>query len=329
MKKVLITGINGFVGSHLAEALLGTVEEVWGTALGSRENISHLEGRIKVVEQNLLDRDGTADVVERVGADAVFHLAAIVNPVTSMENPEETLGTNIRATMNLFDAVCRATPQARVLNVSTGEVYGDPRDGTLPLKETAELRPLTPYALSKATQDLMGHTYWRRRNLCVIRCRPFSIIGPRQSIDFVAAAFARQIVEIELGVQRSRVMKVGNMDAERDFLDVRDVVAAYAILMLSGEADRVYNVCSGKPTSIWKILDVLLLKSKTSIELDEDPSKVRSRDTFSVYGDNSALTELGWSPRYRIDEALGDVFTYWHERVKKEKKEKAKKKGGG
>lgn len=316
MKRLLITGINSFVGSHLADLLAGKVE-LWGTTWGSRDNLTQHAVDANLIEQDLLDGKGVKSVVKEVGADSVIHLSTFVTAAAFTECPGDAHRDNIAAATNIFDAVLEHTPDARLLNVGTGEVYGEPGADSLPIKETAPHNPLSHFAVSKATQDMLAHMYWKRRGLQVIRCHPFNLIGARQNPTFVASAFAKQIIEIEREVQRSRVMKVGNMDAERDFLDVRDAALAFAMILAKGTPDTVYNVCSAEPTNISKILDVLLGKSKASIELVEDEGLVRARDTYRVYGDNTRLTSLGWTQRYSVYDALGEVYNYWEGKIKK------------
>ena len=178
------------------------------------------------------------------------------------------------------------------------------------------MKPLTPYAVSKIAQDFLAYQYWRSRGLKTVRCRQFNHFGPRQSEAFVSADFAKQIAEIEAGVRAEKIIRVGNLGAEKDFLDVRDVVAAYEVLADRGECGAVYNICSGRAVKIQRILDILVSFSTEKIEVAQDARKMRRADTRVLYGDASRLRSLGWTPRYGLEEGLEDLLDYWRERVK-------------
>ncbi|MDO8425946.1 MAG: GDP-mannose 4,6-dehydratase, partial [Deltaproteobacteria bacterium] len=235
MDKILITGVAGFVGSHLAERL-GKRGELWGTHLDDNlRNISGVKG-LNLIKCDLLDAKAVREVIEKVRPRKVFHLAAQSVPSVSFTNPAETLKVNIFSTLNLFEAMIESAPDALILNVGSGDEYGDVEEKDLPLKETAPLRPINPYAVSKVAQDLLAFQYWKSKGLKAVRCRPFNHFGPRQSDVFVTAAFAKQIAEIEAGIKKDKVINTGNLEASKDFLDVRDVVSAYELLIDKGES---------------------------------------------------------------------------------------------
>ncbi|MFQ5736864.1 MAG: GDP-mannose 4,6-dehydratase [Thermodesulfobacteriota bacterium] len=318
MHRVLITGIAGFVGSHLAESLCKKAE-VWGTYIG--DDLSNLEGveGLNLVECDLLDNDKVRSLVSEVRPERVFHLAAQSIPSVSFSNPARTLQVNIFATLNLFEAIVDLAPGATVLNIGSGDEYGEVDPALLPVKETAELKPINPYAVSKVTQDLLAFQYNKSKGLKAVRCRPFNHYGPRQSEIFVCSAFARQVAEIEAGIQKERLIKVGNLDAAKDFLYVGDVVRAYELLMDRGEYGSVYNVCSGHAVKIRSIVEALISFSGEKIDFAQDSDRKRPTDTVALYGDPSRLSSLGWSPAWGLEDGLRELLDYWRKRVGTEK----------
>jgi len=314
VRKVLITGIAGFAGSHLAERLIGRFE-VSGTVIDDNvRNLSGLSG-LDLVKCDLLDRGAVEGLIARLKPDFIFHLAAQSMPSFSFGHPAETLSTNIFSTLNIFEATVNSSPETAILNIGSGDEYGDVRQESLPVNETAELRPLNPYAVSKVTQDLLAFQYWKSRGLKVVRARPFNHFGARQAESFVAAEFAKQIAEIEAGIKKNKALKVGNLDAVKDFLDVRDVVAAYELLVHKGNYGEVYNICSGRAISIRQMAEKLISLSSEKIEIEQDTSRKRPTDTVAMYGDASRLKSLGWEQRYTLEESIKALLDYWRGRV--------------
>ncbi len=315
----MITGIAGFVGSHMATELSGKAE-VWGTHLdGDISNLDGIDG-INLLKCDLLDAGRVREVLNEVRPDVIVHLAAQSVPAHSVSSPAPTLNTNIFSTLNILESAAQACPDSVILNVGSCEEYGDIRPGTVPLSETAELRPTNPYAVSKVAQDMLGFQYWKSRGLKVVRCRPFNHYGPRQSPVFVASSFARQIAEIEAGIKTERVMRVGNLGATRDFLYVKDAVSAYCLLSEKGVYGETYNICSGVPLMIREIAHTLLSLSKVKIEIIEDSALVRASETMVVYGDAAKLKALGWSPRCSLAEGMGALLDFWRARCAQNRK---------
>ncbi|HEY4707268.1 MAG TPA: GDP-mannose 4,6-dehydratase [Thermodesulfobacteriota bacterium] len=316
MPKALITGIAGFAGSHLVERLNGRFE-ISGTVIdGNSGNLSGFTG-LDLVRCDLLDRAAVEGLIARLKPDFIFHLAAQSMPSFSFGHPAETLHTNIFSTLNIFEAVVSSSPETVVLNIGSGDEYGDAAKESLPVNEKAELRPLNPYAVSKVTQDLLAFQYWKSKGLKVVRARPFNHFGARQAESYVAAEFAKQIAQIEAGIKKEKTLKVGNLDAAKDFLDVRDVVAAYELLVQKGAYGEVYNVASGRPVSIRELSEKLIALSTERIEIAQDPSKKRATDVEALYGDATKLKSLGWSQRYTLDESLEALLEYWRARVRR------------
>lgn len=316
MRKALITGIAGFAGSHLAERLAGRFE-VWGTVIdGNTSNLSGIDG-LHLVKCDLLESGAVEGLVGRLRPDLIFHLAAQSMPWLSFSHPAETLRTNIFSTLSLFEAAINVSPDTVILNVGSGDEYGEAFDDGLPVDEKAELRPLNPYAVSKVTQDLLAFQYWKSKGLKAVRARPFNHFGPRQADNYVASEFARQIAEIEAGKREGKALMAGNLEAKKDFLDVRDVVAAYELLVEKGTFGEVYNICSGRATSIREILEILISFSPEGIEIMQDSSKRRLTDATVIYGDASRLKSLGWAPAHTLEEGLKSLLDYWRDRVRR------------
>jgi len=312
--RALITGISGFVGSHLAEYLLEATEwEVAGTVFGPYGNIANLCGELELYPAELSRLDVVTFILEQAQPDAIFHLAAQPLVSTSRRDPWGTLETNIRMQLSILEGVAQVRPDCRVLVVGSSEEYGQVLPEELPVDEDTPLRPMNPYALSKVAQDLMGLQYHLAQQLHVVRVRPFNHIGPRQRLGFVAADFSSQIAAAELGLQRP-VMAVGNLDARRDFSDVRDVVRAYVALITQGTPGQVYNVGAGESHSVQEILDTLLGMSRVPIEIRPDPDRMRPSDTPDIVCDATRIRELcGWRATIPLAQSLQDVLEYWRQ----------------
>ncbi len=315
--KALITGISGFVGSHLAEYLLKTEEwEVAGTVFGPYSNIADLCGQLELYPAELSRLDVMSFILEQAQPDVIFHLAAQPLVSASRRDPWGTLETNIRMQLNVLEGVARINSGCRVLVVGSSEEYGLVSPADLPIDEDTPLRPLSPYALSKVVQDLMGLQYHLTHRLHVVRVRPFNHIGPRQRVGFVAPDFASQIAAAELGLQPP-VLEVGNLAARRDFSDVRDVIRAYVILITHGEPGQVYNVGSGESHSVQELLETLLAMSQVTIEVRQDPERMRPSDVPDIICDATRIRErTGWRTTIPFEQSLHDVLEYWREEMR-------------
>ncbi len=314
--RALITGVAGFVGGHLAEAILAKPEwEVWGAIIAESDRANVIAG-VQTLTTDLREPEQARVLVETARPDAVFHLAAQAFVPLSWADPWGTYETNIRSQLNLLEALNRLNPAARVLVVSSNEVYGYARAEDLPLSENAPLRPNSPYSVSKLAQDFMGLQYFLDRQLPIIRVRPFNHIGPRQNERFVAPSFAKQIVEIERGL-REPVLRLGNMAAQRDFSDVRDIVRAYILTIEKGEPGEVYNIGSGQAHSVREMLDLMLAHSPVRIKEEIDPAKFRLSDTPISFSDPTKFKrQTGWEPRFSFEQTCVDILNDWRERIK-------------
>jgi GDP-4-dehydro-6-deoxy-D-mannose reductase len=314
--RALITGINGFVGGHLAEHLLALGGwELCGLARQAAGRQPHT-GDIQVIVADLSELDQVVAVLERAQPEVIFHLAGQSNVPRSFENPAATLTTNILGQLHLFQAVLRLRLNPLLLIVGSNEIYGQVEPEDLPLTEATPLRPVNPYAVSKATQDLLAYQYHISHRLRTIRLRPFNHIGPRQSEQFVVSAFAAQIARIEAD-QQAPVIRVGNLTAERDFTDVRDMVRAYALAAQHGQVPLAYNIGSGRSVSIRWLLDTLLTFSACDIAVEPDPARMRPSDVPRVVSDSRRFHEhTGWAPQIALEQTLFDVLEYWRVRVR-------------
>ena len=314
MLRVLITGVTGFAGSHLADYLLtrGDCELFGFQRWRSRtENIEHLRGRITMVECDMRDAFSTRDALGQIRPDYVFHLAAQSFVPTSWSAPTESLVTNVVGQLNLFEAIRKLGLRCRIQIACSSEEYGLVQPSELPIRETNALRPLSPYAVSKVAQDMLAYQYWMSWRLESVRTRGFNHEGPRRGPVFVASDFAKQIADIEKGV-RAPVVNVGNLEATRDFTDVRDMVRAYWLALEKCEAGEAYNLCSGRGWTIRQVLDLLLGMTKAKIEVRQDPARLRPSDVPILVGDPSKFrAATGWEPTIPFEQTLRDMLEYW------------------
>jgi GDP-4-dehydro-6-deoxy-D-mannose reductase len=315
--RLLITGINGFVGGHLAEHLIAcSAGDVWGLARQPALALPQLRGRVQLVAADLGELDQVIAALASVRPDVIFHLAGQSNVPRSFADPAQTLTTNVLAQLHLFQAALRLKQNPLFLIACSNEIYGRVAPEDLPLDEQTPLRPVNPYAVSKAAQDLLAYQYHISHNLRAIRLRLFNHIGPRQSEQFVASAFAVQIARIEAARQEP-LLRVGDLAAERDFTDVRDIARAYALAAQYGEPGQAYNIGSGRTVSIRWLLDTLLAFSTRDIAVEPDPVRMRPADVPRVVCDNRRFRErAAWAPQIPLEQTLYDILEYWRAHVK-------------
>jgi GDP-4-dehydro-6-deoxy-D-mannose reductase len=315
--KILITGVTGFAGSHLADYALARGDvEVFGTARwrSPSQNIEHIVDKITVIDADLRDASSIESLVADIKPDWIFHLAAQSYVVSSWKLPTETISTNIIGTVNIFEAVRRAKYSPRILVACSSEEYGYVEPDEVPITEENPLRPLSPYGVSKVGQDLLSYQYFKSYGLEAVRTRAFNHTGPRRGRVFVCSNFAIQIVEAQKGL-RPRV-SVGNLDAVRDFTDVRDTVRAYWLALEAGAAGDVYNICSGTGYSIGDVLEKLIALAAADVAVEVDDTRLRPSDVPLLIGDNSKFsTQTGWRPEVPFDQTLSDILDYWRERI--------------
>ena len=317
--KALITGITGFAGSHLAEYLLAEHPdvEVYGTFRwrSRMENVEHLRNRIHLVETDLRDSTSVLAALDKSRPDYIFHLAAQSFVPASWSAPNETLTTNISGQTNIFEAirVLRLDPVVQI--ACSSEQYGMVLPHETPIKETNPLRPLSPYAVSKMAQDFLGYQYFQSYGLKVVRTRGFNHTGPRRGQVFVTSNFCSQVAAIELGLQEP-VIHVGNLEAIRDFTDVRDMVRAYWLAVTRAKPGEVYNIATGRGIRMREMLDQLLAQSSAKVRIEVDPDRLRPSDVEILIGDSTKFrADTGWDPRIPFAQTLADLLAYWRDRL--------------
>jgi GDP-4-dehydro-6-deoxy-D-mannose reductase len=316
--KALITGITGFAGGHLAAHLLACGQvEVFGIAYDQGYGLDHLERPVEVVIGNLQDPQVAANILSELKPDHIYHLAAQAYVPTAWNDPWDTFVNNIRPELNMLQLMASQALKTRMLVVASNEVYGAVPPDKLPVDENAPLEPNNPYGVSKVVQDLLARQYFLSHSVDVVRVRSFNHLGPRQSPQFVAASFARQIAEAEAGL-REPVIYVGNLESQRDFTDVVDVVRAYTLLMEKGRSGEAYNVASGRPRSVQSLLDILLGMSTMQLRIEPDETRTRPADVSIIYGDITKLrNDTGWEPSIPFEESLRRILAYWRAAVRR------------
>jgi len=316
--KILITGITGFVGSHLAEFFLskGDVEVFGIERWRSRtENIDHIKDKLNFTECDIRDASSVKKAVQKIKPDQIYHLAAQSFVPTSWSAPAETITTNIVGQLNILEAVRELGINPGILIAGSSEEYGLVYPDELPIKETNPLRPLSPYAVSKVGQDMLGYQYFKSYKLHVIRARAFNHTGPRRGQVFFCSTIARQIVEIEKGL-KGNVIDTGNLEAQRDFTDVRDIVKGYYLALEKAKPGECYNLCSGKAYKMREVLDMLLGLTKIKIEVRQDPKRMRPSDVPILLGDHSLFSKTtGWKPEIPFEKTLKDLLDFWRKRI--------------
>jgi GDP-4-dehydro-6-deoxy-D-mannose reductase len=302
----------------MAEHALVCGADVYGSSRwrSKTENISHLRGKITLIESDLRDLSSVRALLEASSPDYVIHLAAQSFVGASWQAPAETLSTNIISQVNLLEAIRGLKMSPRFLAIGSSEEYGLVHPDELPIRETNPLRPLSPYAVSKVAQDMMGYQYFKSYGLPIVRTRAFNHEGPRRGDVFVTSNFAKQVAEIEAG-EREPVILVGDLNPRRDFSDVRDIVRGYWGLLERGEPGEVYNLCSGRSWSIQQVLDFLLDQSRVKgITVTVDPARLRPSDVMVLEGDATKVRKaIGWEPGIPLERTLKDLLGYWRQRT--------------
>ena len=313
--RILITGISGFVGPYLAHHITEAAPEaeVWGLVWAA--DPAKAPSSIKQVEGDLTDMASLKTALEHVRPDFIFHLAAASSVASSWDHPGRFLEVNAVGTVNLLEVARTLNLGSTVVVSSSAEVYGAVPADQQPITEESPLEPLSPYAASKAAQDLLTAQYYHGYGMPTVRLRLFHHTGPRRPTQFVASSFAQQIARIEKGLDPPR-LAVGNLEAVRDFTDVRDIARAYWLAATRGIPGDAYNVCSSRRTSIRRILDMLLAHSSVEVEVEVDPGRLRAADIPYLVGDHSRFSEAtGWQPEIPLAQTLGDLLNWWRQEV--------------
>jgi GDP-4-dehydro-6-deoxy-D-mannose reductase len=315
----LLTGIDGFVGTHLTRTLRERGDSVWGIChpqlRGCIAQDEFPEIRVKPVD--ILNQEKLTAFVMQARPDRIFHLAAQSHVPTSWQDPRGTFEVNVIGTLNLLRAAARKKRPPRVLLVSSGDVYGDGANLKGPIRENSPISPQNPYAASKASAEWMALTMSRALMVPLVCVRPFNHIGPGQAPTFVASDFARQIARIEARLCVPKI-RVGNLDTYKDFTDARDMVQAYLVALEKCPSGEIFNLCSGRSDTIREILNILIKLSSVKPEIVQDPAKQRLSRSNIIKASASKFRNLtGWKPRYSIRQTLKDTLEYWREMVRK------------
>jgi GDPmannose 4,6-dehydratase/GDP-4-dehydro-6-deoxy-D-mannose reductase len=319
--RVLITGITGMVGSHLAEYILANHPSVEVHGLirwrSPRDNIQDILPRIILHQAELRDLNSLLVMLKKVKPDWIFHLAAQSYVTTSFDTPADTLHTNVIGTTNLLDAVRLSNLDPRIHICSSSEVYGQVQEDELPIRETNPFRPASPYAVSKVGEDMIALQYYLSYGLKTIRTRMFTHTGPRRGDVFAESAFAKQIAEIEAGL-RPNPVKVGNLNSVRTIADVRDAVRAYWLLLEKCEPGEVYNIGGHQTMTIGEVLEMLKGMARIKIEHEVDPALLRPSDVTLQIPDTSKFQAVtGWKPEIPVETTLHDLLNYHRNKIRR------------
>jgi GDP-4-dehydro-6-deoxy-D-mannose reductase len=318
--RILVTGCTGFAGGYLVEGLAAHQPDASLFGISRQPEraagLPYLAGKVAgLFACDLGERDHIADVLREVQPDQLFHLAGYAAVGRSFQEPDAAWQANLTAARNLFEAVLHWGGRPRILHVSSGLVYGEPAPSQPLMSEDCPLRPVSPYAASKAAADLAAFQYAQSSGLDIVRVRPFNHIGPRQSPEFALPHFARQIAAIERGLQPPFV-ETGDLSPRRDLTDVRDMVRAYVLLMEKGQGGEVYNVGTGEAHSMREVLDRLLSLARVKVEVRQDARLLRAKETSALRADGRKLRgTTGWAPRFSLEQTLSDTLEYWRESV--------------
>ncbi len=310
MDRCLITGCGGFIGSYLAEWLLSQGCRVAGVVRHDSPHLRGLEGRIEVFTCDVMDRPGLTRVIRVVQPRFVFHLAAQDNIPGSWEDPQTTIETNVIGTVSVLEGVREVIPDAVVQVAGSASEYGPRCPEELPIRETYPPRPQSPYAVSKTAAIQMAQLYAARYKMRVHCVRPFQFIGPRKFPDAVSE-FAKQIAAVERG--RAEELRVGNLEAVRDLMDVRDGVRAMWVAARLGCPGEIYNICSGTGSAVGAILHQLTALAGVSVPVRIDPARWRPLDIPVIIGDNTRIRALGWEAEIPLEHTLNQVLRCWRE----------------
>lgn len=308
MSRVLVTGVAGFLGSHLAESLLEAGHAVTGAVHRARP--ASLDG-VAAVPCDIADAEQVRDAVASTRPEVIFHFAAQSLPVVSWHDPRDTFRTNVLGTLNLLEAVRGSGTDPLVVIAGSSAEYGPAPPDNPQLREDAPIGPSSPYGASKAAATFLAHFYSQAYRVRAIVVRPFLAIGPGKSGD-VCSDFARGIVAVERGARPS--LRVGNLNAVRDFLDVRDAVRACCLIAERGTPGETYNVCSGAGHAVREVLETMVRLASRPVSVVSDPALVRPADPDVTIGDNRRLRALGWQPAVPLGDSLAAILAYWRQR---------------
>jgi len=317
--RILITGISGFVGSHLAEHILKMGHEVFGIVRwrSKMENISHIQDKLHLLNADIKDGYSLQNVFRSVSPDVCFHLAAQSFVKESWNSPIETLNINVLGTGNVLEAIRLSCHECVTCVAGSSEEYGLVHPSETPIKETNPLRPMSPYGVSKVATDMLGLLSNKSYGMKTIVTRCFNTTGPRRGDVFATSSFAKQIAEIEV-LGKPKVLYVGNLDARRDWTDVRDIAKAYWLAAMKCKPGEVYNICRGGTWTVREMLDMLLGMSNEKIEVKQDADRLRPSDVPLLLGSADKFKVItDWQPVVPFEKTMTDLLNYWREKAGK------------
>ncbi len=320
-KQVLITGVGGFVGSHLLDLLVSKKAnyELYGIIRGrsSLEKIGHNVNSLRMINCDLVNFGSVFNVVREIKPDFIYHLAGESSVKLSWAGPFSSVNNNIVATLNILEALRFVdNKETKILLACSSEEYGLISEEDIPIKEETSLKPVSPYAVTKVAVDMFGSQYYSSYGIRVIRIRAFNHTGPRRDEVYALSNFAKQIVEVEKGIKENKI-SVGNLSAIRDYTDVRDVVRGYELAMELCEPGEVYNLCSSKGYKMGNLLEILIGLSKLHIQIAQNEGRLRPVDLPIIVGDNSKFVKTtSWKPQISIEHTLQDLLNYWRKQLR-------------
>ena len=316
MKKILITGFSGFVSNHFIDYLSSLDQnfEIIGITRSSTNFPKYKNLIINIYQGDLKDDHFVKEIVATAKPHFILHLASDSSVAYSWKNPIKSFQNNTNIFLNLIEAVRLLEFDCRILSIGSSEEYGVVNKNSLPLTEQQILNPISPYAVARASQEMLGNVYSKGFGLDIVSTRSFNHFGPGQNEKFVIASFVKQIIERKKGIM-DIPLQVGNIDIIRDFLDVRDVVKAYWLLLLEGKKGEIYNVCSGNGVSLKEVIQKIELLADVDFSYEINTELVRPADNPVIIGSNELIkTELGWYPKITLEESLKDIINYWEKK---------------
>ena len=311
MVKYLITGANGFCGRHLADVLVGGSNSVYGISRSIPDDLVAQHPAVTYEQCNLIDHTSVYNMLKKIEPDCIFHLAAESSVASSWRSPVNIMNNNMLSQINIFEAVRELELSTRIIVACSSEEYGLINESDLPVNENCCFNPLSTYAVSKVSQDMLAYQYFKSYDMDIVRVRSFNLTGPGRPPTYALSSFAYQIAEIEKNKSKN-IISVGNLDVKRDYTDVRDAVKGYYKIALEAKPGAVYNLCSGKAYNLRDLLNILISFSTTEVNVEIDRSKYRPSDLPTMLGDNTKIkTEVSWTPEIDIHTSLNDLLNYW------------------
>ena len=305
--------MTGFVGGHLVASLLADGWDVHGTLLAFADEVAPAGTSGTPVD--ITNADEMTALVADVAPDAVFHLAGAASVSQSFGDPDGTWRVNVEGTRGVLEALRRSAPRARMVIALSGEQYGRVALDELPVTEDTPMHPLSPYAESKAAAEQLCWEYYRDHGLAVLRLRAFNQLGPGQDPRFVVPSICKQIADAEMAGDSACTLQLGNLETRRDFLDVRDVVRAYRLLVEQGDPAQTYVAGAGRSESVRELVDIAVSLARVPVEIGVDSSRMREGEQPDLYAEPRALKDLGWAPRIPIEQSISDTLDYWRDRA--------------